>query len=73
MVDLTHLDGTAFVLNADLIETIESRPDTVIRTIDGKHFIVRQSVAEVVEAVIVYQSRIHGHGWIRAAMERGQR
>lgn len=59
VVDLTHLDGTSFVLNAERIETVESRPDTVITTIDGKHFVVRQSVSEVIAEVVRYQREVH--------------
>jgi flagellar protein FlbD len=55
---LTHLDGGHFVLNADRIETVEARPDTVITTIEGKHFVVRESVEQVVDGVIRYRRAI---------------
>lgn len=60
VVYLTHLDGTAFVLNAEYIETVEGRPDTVITTIEGKHFVVREGVEDVVERVIHYRRSILG-------------
>lgn len=60
MVNLTHLDGSAFVLNADRIETLEARPDTVITLIDGKHLVVRESVDEVVARIIGFRRAIRG-------------
>jgi flagellar protein FlbD len=53
------LDGSVFYLNAELIEAAEARPDTVITLIDGKHFVVQQSVVDVVDRVIEYQQAIH--------------
>lgn len=59
MVILHRLKGAEFVLNADLIETIEANPDTIITLVNEKKFIVQEPVAEVVEKVIAYQTRIH--------------
>lgn len=51
MIMLTRLNGAAFVLNPDLIERIESTPDTVITLVDGKHYVVEESLEEVVDRV----------------------
>ncbi|MBM9548402.1 flagellar FlbD family protein [Leptospira sp. 201903074] len=59
MVILHRLKGAEFVLNADLIETIEANPDTIITLVNEKKFIVLEPVAEVVEKVVAYQTRIH--------------
>ncbi|TGK82064.1 flagellar protein [Leptospira noumeaensis] len=59
MVILHRLKGAEFVLNADLIETIDANPDTIITLVNEKKFIVQEPVAEVVEKVIAYQTRIH--------------
>ncbi|MBM9590211.1 flagellar FlbD family protein [Leptospira sp. 201903075] len=59
MVILHRLKGAEFVLNADLIETIEANPDTIITLVNEKKFIVQEPVAEVVEKVVAYQTRIH--------------
>ncbi len=58
MIYLSHLDGTRFVLNANRIETIEARPDTVITVVDGKHFVVKESVDDIVARVIAYQKTL---------------
>ena len=59
MIELTKLNGETFVLNADLIETVEATPDTIIRLTAGKRFIVREKVSEVIRRVIEYGRRIH--------------
>lgn len=57
MISLTRLSGRTFVLNADLIERIDSTPHTVITLVDGKKYVVTQSVDEVREAMIGYRRR----------------
>ena len=40
MIALKRLNGKSFVLNADLIESIESTPDTVVKLTNGKTLVV---------------------------------
>ena len=47
MIFLTKLDGTTFMLNEDLIETVNSTPDTVIVLENGHSYIVRESMNEL--------------------------
>lgn len=54
MIPLTRLNGTRFVLNADLIRTVETRPDTVITLTNGEHMVVTESLEEVVVRTIRY-------------------
>lgn len=58
MIQLKRLNGTVFTLNADLIEQIESAPDTVITLTTGNNFLVKESVEEVVQKVRDYQQSI---------------
>ena len=46
-----RLNGPAFALNPDLIERIETTPDTVITLVDGAKYVVRESVDEFVARV----------------------
>lgn len=55
MIFLNKLSNTVFVLNADLIETIEATPDTVIKLTSGKTYMVKNGVEEVVNKVIAYK------------------
>ncbi len=55
MITLKRLNDTEFVLNCELIETIQENPDTTIRLTDGKVYIVKQTMHEVVQATIAYK------------------
>ena len=54
MITVTRLNGKPFVVNAELIRTVESNPDTTIKLINGDTMIVRESMQEVVELAIEY-------------------
>jgi flagellar protein FlbD len=54
MITLTRLNGRKFVLNAELIRTVEQNPDTTITLINGDHFIVREPMQEVVDLSVEY-------------------
>jgi len=47
-----------FVLNAELIETVEEPPDTVITLTNGKKLIVEEPMDEVVRRVMDYRRGI---------------
>jgi len=54
MIALTRFDGSRFYINADLIEVVESNPDTHITLVNGHRYLVRESDADVVSLVIGY-------------------
>ena len=54
MIQLTRLNGTPFVLNADKIKFVEQTPDTVICTDGGERLMVRETIQEVVRRCIDY-------------------
>jgi flagellar protein FlbD len=58
MIELTRLNGKPMVLNSDLIKTAEAAPDTMLTLINGEKLIVREEIAEVVERVLAYRSRL---------------
>lgn len=55
MIALRRLNGQEFILNSDLIETIEATPDTVITLVNNKKIIVTNSLEEVVRKAIKYK------------------
>jgi flagellar protein FlbD len=57
MIKLTRLDGQGFVLNADLIRFIETRPDTFVTLVSGERIVVKESMETVVDLSIDYQQR----------------
>jgi flagellar protein FlbD len=58
VIVLTRLSGSSFVLNCDLIERIDSTPDTVVSLVDGKKYVVQESPTEVVRAVRGHRGEI---------------
>ncbi len=55
MIELTKLNKKKFVLNCELIESVEATPDTVITLRNGKLYIVTESPREVVDLTIAYK------------------
>jgi flagellar protein FlbD len=55
MIQVTRLDGTPMVVNADQIGWIEFLPDTVISLVNGEKLIVRESPEVIVERVEEYR------------------
>lgn len=58
MIKLTRINGEQFVLNAELIRFVESRPDTYITLTSDERLIVRESLDEVVRRAIEYARAI---------------
>lgn len=58
MIYLTKLNGSTIIINADLIESIEIAPDTIISTISDNKIIVKESAEEVVEKVKAYKREL---------------
>jgi flagellar protein FlbD len=59
MITVTRLNGTSMVLNAELIEHLESTPDTLIALTTGNKFNVLESVDEVVRRIMEYRRACH--------------
>ena len=58
MIDLTKLNGTAFTLNAELIETVDEVPDTVVTLTTGKKRFVKESRQTVKNLVLLYKQEV---------------
>jgi flagellar protein FlbD len=58
VIKVTRLNGKEFVINTEIIEFIESTPDTVITTTTGKKVIVKEDVDEVINRVIDFKRRV---------------
>lgn len=55
MIQLTRLNHKPLIINSDLIEHIESTPDTVLSLTSGQTFVVRESAEEVIERVVGFR------------------
>lgn len=55
MITVTRFDQSEFILNADLIEFVEAKPDTHITLVTGKKLLVRETSQQVVARVIEFR------------------
>lgn len=60
MIHLTRINKLGLVVNADLIEQIETTPDTVVHLTSGQKLVVRESADEIIRKVVEYRQLIHG-------------
>ncbi|HHY13653.1 MAG TPA: flagellar FlbD family protein [Thermoanaerobacterales bacterium] len=58
MIELTRLNGRKFVLNADLIEIIDSTPDTIITLTTNRKIVVKEDPNKIIEKVILYRKKM---------------
>ena len=58
MIELKRLNGTNFLLNPDLIEQVESTPDTLITLITGNNIVVLESLEEVSEKFLEHKRKV---------------
>ena len=54
MIVLTRLNGARFVVNAEMIRTVEQKPDTTLVLSNGETLIVKETLDEVVAKAIEY-------------------
>ena len=52
MIRVTRINHQQIVLNCDLIQSVETVPDTMIALINGQKLFVEESVEEIVERVV---------------------
>ncbi|MCB0879539.1 MAG: flagellar FlbD family protein [Thermoleophilia bacterium] len=59
MIELHRLHGNGtFLVNPDLIEIVEARPDTTITMVNRHHYVVADSVDDVVGRIIEFRARV---------------
>ncbi len=59
MITVTRLNDQALVINAELIKTVESTPDTLITLINGDRMMVKESLDEIVRKAVEYGRQMH--------------
>lgn len=59
MIYVTRINGKTFVLNCDLIETMEETPDTVITLTGGNKYIVSESLEVLITRITKYHQHCH--------------
>ncbi len=58
MIEITKLNDVKFSINAELIETVEEIPDTVITLTTGKKIFVKESRQKIENLVKSYKRDI---------------
>ena len=58
MILLTRLGGPVFALNPDLVERADCTPDTVITLVDGKKYVVAESLPEVITLIRQFRATV---------------
>ncbi len=61
MVKVTKLNGSELVVNADLIEFIESTPDTLISLTTGRKIMVLEDLDTVVQRTLEYRGKTRSY------------
>lgn len=59
MISITRLNEAELIINCDLIESIESTPDTTITMTTGKKIIAKESIDEIIDKVIGFKKKIN--------------
>lgn len=62
MIALTRLNGHPLMINADLIESLEETPDTVVTLVSGNKLVVRDKMLDVQRKIIDFKRKIYGPG-----------
>ena len=62
MISLHKLNGTEIVVNAELIETLEPGPQTVVHLATGNKVVVRENADEIVSKVVEYRKSVNSSG-----------
>lgn len=58
MILVHRLKGEPMFLNSDLVEYIETTPDTVITLLDGRRIMVQDDAAEVVDRIKGFRAAV---------------
>ena len=58
MIVVTRLNGSQFGVNPDLLERVDSAPDTILTLIDGTKYIVEESMADVIDRIQEHRARL---------------
>lgn len=61
MIELTRINGIKFSVNPDLIEVIETTPDTVVTLTTGRKLIIKESRQEVKNIVLSYKRDVYAN------------
>jgi flagellar protein FlbD len=59
MIKVTRFNGSKLFVNAEMIQSVEGTPDTVITLTNKVIIVVKESPEEIVESVLAYHRAIY--------------
>ncbi len=59
MICLTRLNDEEFIINCNQIERVETIPESNVIMVNGKHYVVKESVDEILDRVIEFHAQIY--------------
>ncbi len=59
MILVTRFNGSQLYVNAELIQTVEGTPDTVITLTTGVKLVVHETPQVILDRIIAYRRQIH--------------
>ena len=59
MIEVTRLDNSKIVVNVELIQSLQSTPDTIITFTTREKMMVKEPVEEISEKILAYQRSVH--------------
>jgi len=72
MINVKRLNHSSLILNCDLIEHIESSPDTVLTLTNGQKITVQETAAEVVERIRAWRRSLLSSEFPSSGLSTGQ-
>jgi flagellar protein FlbD len=58
MIQVTRFNGAKIYLNAEMVQTVEETPDTIITLTNKEKILVREKSIEVVKRILEYRRLI---------------
>lgn len=58
MIVVHRLKGERMFLNADLVESVEETPDTVLTLVDGRRLVVSDGADEIAARILEFRAAI---------------
>jgi len=73
MIRVNRLDGSALVINADLIEFVEAIPETIVCLTTGKKIMVKETIDDIINQVAQFKrmSADRTQAWDTSTTEDG--
>ncbi len=62
MIKLHKLNGQEIVINAELIETLEPGPETVVHLATGNKIPVKEKADDIISKVVEYRKAVNSAG-----------